>query len=613
MSKAQENVLQFSQRITAFPVLHGSGDMAQEVRRQLLSAHYDCLAVPLPPGFREPVLQAVEQLPQVHIVAQTNQDETAASYVPIDPCQPVIAALRIALQERMACEFVDLEVQEYEPHVLPAPDAYALKRVEAVRFASAMLPFSLRPEEGSQHQQRVRRMAFELHRLELEYESILFLPAVQDWPWIRQAYTERAPYAEHAASWKRPKIWSVAPEQLFFVLGELPFITGLYERNRRQMRSDEHLSIDGIKELLLATRAVWRQDRTWGADWVTPQLLRTYLQYVRNLTLTDERLTPDLYSLVVAAKQVVGDSFAIRLAETARGYPYQLEKGAIDTARMGIEAGSLGDGPEIPMQSRLPGPPTHWRSVELKPEPRRDQQKRWAQRWNPFTQCSWPPEDDRIESFHAHVREQARALLAEDLAHSEKFTSSIKDGIDMRETLRNWHTGDLYVREVPPSRGTVEVVVFLFEDSDDSLRYSWRSTWYAEHQEESTLCFFATPFTDQLVGPGVGLSRYGGLFLLFPPRPILDIWTDPRLDFAKQPGDRLLAGALLNSGERNVVLVSPKPPRSNMRLLARRLNRRLIHMPLRKFSGRFIDRIQHFHVLNDKQVHSVASRFIRDF
>ena len=613
MGEPQDNVLQFSERITAFPVLHGSGDMAQEVRRRLLGAHYDCLAVPLPPGFQEPVLQAVERLPQVHIVAQPTQDGASASFVPIDPCQPVIAALRIALQERMACEFIDLEVQEYEPNIMPAPDAYALKQVDAVRFASAMLPFSMAPDDDSQRQQRIRRMAFELHRLELEYESILFLPAVQDWPWIRQAYNERAPYAQHAASWQRPKIWSVASEQLYFVLGELPFITGLYERNRLAMRSDEHLSIDGIKELLLATREVWRQDRTWGADWVTPQLLRIYLQYVRNLTLTEGRLTPDLYSLVVAAKQVVGDSFAIRLAETARRYSHQEEKSSIETARMGMEEGSLGDGPEIPMQSRLPGPPTFWRSVNLKPEPRRDQQQRWAQRWNPFSQCSWPPEDDRIESFHAHVREQARAALAEDLARSEKFTSSIKDGIDIRETLRNWHTGDLYVREVPPSRGSVEIVVFLFEDSEDSLRYSWRGTWYAEHEEESTLCFFATPFTDQLVGPGVGLSRYGGLSLLFPPRPIPDIWTDRRLDFARQPADRLIAGALLNSSERNVVLVSPKPPRSNMRLLARRLNRRIVHMPLRKFSGRFIDRIRHFHVLNDKEVRSFASQFIRDF
>ena len=67
--------------------------------------------------------------------------------------------------------------------------------------------------------------------------------------------------------------------------------------------------------------------------------------------------------------------------------------------------------------------------------------------------CSWPPEDDRIESFHRHVRDQAKAILGADLARSEKFTTSVMDGIDIRETLRNWHTGDLYVKVLPPEPG----------------------------------------------------------------------------------------------------------------------------------------------------------------
>ena len=36
--------------------------------------------------------------------------------------------------------------------------------------------------------------------------------------------------------------------------------------------------------------------------------------------------------------------------------------------------------------------------------------------------------------------------LGTDLARSEKFTTSLKDGLDIRETLRNWHTGDLFVK-----------------------------------------------------------------------------------------------------------------------------------------------------------------------
>ena len=57
------------------------------------------------------------------------------------------------------------------------------------------------------------------------------------------------------------------------------------------------------------------------ADRITPQLLSIYFRYIRNLSLLDRRLTPDLYTLIVAAKQTAGDDFALALAETARSYP----------------------------------------------------------------------------------------------------------------------------------------------------------------------------------------------------------------------------------------------------------------------------------------------------
>ena len=84
------------------PIIHGSGDFAVQVREELLSRPYDCVAVPLPPSFQEDVEAAIEELPRVSIVvqvdAETDESESEAgfSYVPIDPCQGVIAALRTA-------------------------------------------------------------------------------------------------------------------------------------------------------------------------------------------------------------------------------------------------------------------------------------------------------------------------------------------------------------------------------------------------------------------------------------------------------------------------------------------------------------------------------------
>ena len=88
------------------------------------------------------------------------------------------------------------------------------------------------------------------------------------------------------------------------------------------------------------------------------------------------------------------------------------------------------------------------------------------------------------------------------LPELEKFTSSVKDGIDIRDTLRHWHTGDIYVKEIPPSRGQVEIILFLFDPEPEPEKYNWCQTWYAEHDEESTLCFYATQYMDDLIGAG---------------------------------------------------------------------------------------------------------------
>src|SRR5688572_11591551 len=112
------DVLQLGPRITCLPVIHGSGDFAIAVRRLMLEQTFDCVAVPLPPSFQAEVERGIEMLPTPTLVTQpeparyvtewspesdrdeddseleADDEDSAHSYVPIDPCQPVIAALR---------------------------------------------------------------------------------------------------------------------------------------------------------------------------------------------------------------------------------------------------------------------------------------------------------------------------------------------------------------------------------------------------------------------------------------------------------------------------------------------------------------------------------------
>lgn len=619
--------LKISPRITALPVVHGSGDFAIEVRRVMLSQKFDCLAVPLPGSFHEPVETAIQDLPNVTLVIQpearqystdwspdsdeqSDEPSRECSYVPIDPCQPVIAAIRIAIQERMPRAFIDLETENFRSIPASLPDPYAVKQVAADRFAAAVLPAIPRPAEG-QPTHRVAFMAQRLRELEKKHKSILFVCSLADWPWIREAYHEQTECPVEDDDVDDAFIVQPEAEGLLFVLGELPYITGLYEQARAELDDDENLSFDGVKRLMLDTRVEYENEFGSRARRITPQLLSCYFRYVRNLSLIERRMAPDLYTLITAAQQIAGDQFAIQLAETAREYPYVDRLPQYPNIDCGIGKGRLDDEDPFSMISRLPGHPMMWRSCKLNPKPAKQQQQQWMRDWNPFGQCSWPPEDVAIERFRTRIKDTALDLIGNDLARTEKFTASMKDGLDIRETLRNWHSGELYVKVFPPAKGKLDSVVMLFDSPADPRDYPWRITWHAENHDESTLSLFATNFAAEPVGPGICLATYGGCMFLFPPRPIPDLWRDPRFDFADTLEERLIAGACHHSREKHVALLSWGAPGPAWRRLAKKYKKKLVHVPMGRFSQQTIQQLRMFHVLNGHQVRSFASDFIR--
>ena len=162
---------------------------------------------------------------------------------------------------------------------------------------------------------------------------------------------------------------------------------------------DDNLSVDGVKEMVLDARKRLEEKHPKIAERITPQLLSVYFRYIRNLSLVDRRLTPDLYTLIVAAKQTAGDDFALALAETARSYP-MLRAEAPDEARA-----STFDEPRLraagnqPGRAARSGARARWSAgcrarrfrggrASCGPSRRKHEQTRWRQRWNPFGMCS---------------------------------------------------------------------------------------------------------------------------------------------------------------------------------------------------------------------------------
>ncbi|MDA8745172.1 hypothetical protein N9N28_11110 [Rubripirellula amarantea] len=645
-------LLRIGDSIAILPVIHGSGQFALTTRRWLLEEEYDCVAIPLPDSFRIPVEEAVLQLPSPSIVVQspsakfesagqwspTSWDPDAddgeeddeldvVSYVPVDPCQSVIMAIRAAMGEHIHREYIDLETDQFKPYATVMPDPFAVRRVAPEKFAAAVLPHITRPHDP-QTRDRMIHMAWRLRELEQKHKRILLVTSVLHWPWIREAYSQirtleaTKQHSDAAAIVERPEHdlveepqrYGVDPRTLLFLFGELPFITGLYERARAELEEDDDLQIDGVKELLIAARTSYQTELGNRARRITPLLLSKCLQYIRNLSLIHRRMTPDLITIVTAAKQIFGDQFALHVAERANEYAYGQVATAdlnLPKATLGIDQARLPDGETVSLVSRLPGPPISWCTLELQRRPNEVEKDAWKHRWNPYSQCSYPPEDDRIEDFRTRVFDRAKAVMGNDLAQTEKFNTSVKDGIDIRDTLRHWHEKQIYVKVIPPSRGTLDACVMLFDSPADPRDYPWRTTWFAEHKSESTLAFFATNFQEQMVGPGIGMSVYGGAMFLFPPVAIRDIWSDSRLDYTETLEERLIAAACLHSKSRQIAILSSLPPGNGFRKLARRHKKHLIHVPLSSFSDEQVQQLRLVHVLNGSEVRSYAADFIR--
>lgn len=610
----------FSPRITAIPVIHGSGDFAVEIRRIMLAEKFDCLAVPLPPSFKFDVEKAIGVLPVVTLVAQNeaveygeDAGERAMNFVPVDPCQPVIAAIRVAMGERMPRAFIDLEVDRFVAYSGGFPDPYALKKLPLEKFVAAVLPALPRVPAG-QPRARVAHMAARLRELEGKYKRVLFVCSMLDWPWVRESYnsgTDEELVAEAASPLvEDTSIYQPNEKNLLFCLGELPFITGLYELARAELDDDENLSIDGVKELLMTARDRYKADLKKQARPITPQLLSLLLKYVRNLSLIERRLAPDLYTLVCGSQQFAGDPFALHVVETARSYPFN-GKTEFPAVALGLDQAKMPDGEVVKTINRLAGPPMEWRSLQLNKKPERQQQKMWQMRWNPFRQCSWPPEDVAIERFRTHTFEKAMQVIGQDLARVEKFTTSVQDGIDIRETLRNWHTGDLFVKIFPPNRGSIDGVVMLFDSPADPRDYPYRITWHHEHEEESTLAFYATDFRKNVIGPGVAQAVYGGCMMIFPPMHIGDIWHERFFDAADTMEERLLMACCFYAREKHVALLSAGPPGAAWRKIAKQFGKKLVHLPLSHFSASTLQQLRIVHVLNGHEVRSYAAEFIR--
>jgi hypothetical protein len=89
-----------------------------------------------------------------------------------------------------------------------------------------------------------------------------------------------------------------------------------------------------------------------------------------------------------------------------------------------------------------------------------------------------------------------------------------------------------------------------------------------------------------------------------------DIWTDPEYRWFDSKPERLLLAALDYTLEKHVVYVASKPPRSYMKVLAARMGRQIVYVPMGTLSPAMLKRIRVFHVLHGRNKRAIAPEYI---
>ena len=648
--------------VAVLPILHGRLEFAWMVRKAVDKLTPAALAVELPESLGDAVRLAVCRLPLLSVVTY-NDASGRPIYLPIEPADALVEAVRRGLELGIPVHLIDRDVDHYPQVRDRIPDALAAESVGARAFLRTALECAAQnprsPEDDAREQvmaEHVAALVRARHPSAGPESVILVLCGLHHArgliDLLRPLLADGLVPPTSLRRIKRDdvRVHHLSDASSREVLAELPFVNAAYERSRGTAPPSAHglppaaTVVDlftrarqaprvdpfrtaappappedrpratGRMGLLLALCQVARaahKERT--GELLRPGALMQLLRYACRYAWLEGGLGPDLYQLVIAARGFVDDNYAHEVWDVATHYPWQTTRPEL--APLDVSLRDLHDRVRTIRFHPKTLQRRHRLMRVIKPRPKEKRTGEWAEQFDGDNICSYPPEDLALEHYGAFLRKRTERVLTASQTVVEPFTTNLYDGIDVRETVRNWHAGALYVRRELAIKGKPGAVVVIFEDEPltaDDPKFPWHMTWQGEHADEGDMALYATDPFERVIGPGIGRALYGGFLLNRPPGTMFGVWEDPFYRDARSKAERLLLAALDHTAERLVVYVAPAPPRQSLRQLAQRMDRKIVHVPLGQLSPVTLKRPRVFHVLSDRAARTSARAFIRD-
>lgn len=605
--------------IFAVPIIHYNMEMAAEVKAAIEAVRPDCIAVELAETMQLQLLHAASRLPDISVVLASAREDSFVYYL-CEPCDAAFEALRSALENNISAWCIDLDINLYPDFREALPDTYALQRIGLKNYYQAYKKMILDKGimKSALDHNREMYMAKRLKELSLSYDKILFIGGMSHVESILNLVDLNSfPDLKHTQR-ELIELCTLTEASARDVLSECGWISMHYEAKRAlALARPPSLEVNTQEFTPDRQKLIYKLFKEAASKYIERTgnafpgyHYRNLMKFLRNYALIRNRLMPDLYQILNAAKGCVDDNFAYEVWEVATHYSHR--KNIDNLIELDLSVEDIW-GKSKKINFRL-------KSKTLKSmiasKRRKDRSKPQLKPPGPFSICSYPPEDLIIEKFGEFLKKRGSQILHQQGVRTLPFSTSLEDGVDIKETIRHWHEKKIYVKVAGRPEGGVGSVVIIFDDDTDQKEhalnhaYPWMSTWLGEHSQESDMSFYATSVTANVIGPGISRCQYGGFMMSSPPRRLVDIWTDPDYAKCRTKAEVLLMAAIDYAVQPLVTYVAAKPPRTAIKSYAQKFGKKIVYFPIGQLSPVTLNKLRVFHVLDGSDKRGIAGEYI---
>jgi len=478
--------------LTIIPTYHSNLDFVYEVRKAFYQHTPDLICVEFPENLKTQILEGVNRFPSISLVLYYDELLKQQLYIPITPSDSLIESIRLAQEYGIPVEFIDLFVNNYDPEFQILPDSFVLNKISLDEFYNIVkkeMKFEVNAEikyQKEQFDQEKKKKANrdgeflleseghlknlsgadaqkwihsskEINELRNHYMAaklnevmkknpegqILVVMGLAHWERIRNLL-EHGNILEDITSFSTSidtKLFNILQEDLPKIMIETPNIVFQYEifRSRqkkvidklplREYKKFDLLKLDRFNAIkIILQRAVTQYKQEYDEK-ISLHKLKSLFQYIRNLPLIENRITPILFDIVLASKSIINDNFAWVVWDECKLYPYAKEEDNLDSLSFHKD-GILLNGKYFKLRRTIPMKIQRIK-LPLKPKPKESKKGEWRTVWekNKWNLVSYLPEDIFEENYFHHVRTRSMNLLKDENIKTHEFTSTLMDGI----------------------------------------------------------------------------------------------------------------------------------------------------------------------------------------